>query len=102
MNSRVLFSASLQIFLKQEGYTHIQLLGREKKPELDAELVRADYIMVPRTADFARFEDAQITVLEIDSPEITDFLDINPRIRFWVDMPAETANLYTSLYGARQ
>ena len=90
MPDRIPFTKQLLQQLKQQGYTHIQQRGHENKPEstLHSKDDPEDgYILIPWKIEVLLFEDAQLQLLEIDSTDVTDMLEVEFGINFWVEMP---------------
>lgn len=83
MPTRQLLSKSLLAYLTRQGYTHMQLRGIETSIDTDD-----DYILVPRTPSFAHFEESDLPVEPINSSAITDMLDVEFGINFWVELSA--------------
>jgi hypothetical protein len=90
MTARVLFTKSLLNFLKQQGYTHIQQRGIEKKLDTDDA-----YILVPWKNGIAQFEEASLQLEPIESTDITDMLDVEFGLNFWVELPETVAANFT-------
>ena len=76
-------------FLKQEGYTHIQHRNTEASPDTDDA-----YILVPWKQGIAQFEEADLQLEPIDSSDITDMLDVEFGINFWVELPEDVAEKF--------
>jgi len=95
MTKRILFTAGLYKFLIELGYTHMQLLGveRESDNEKDEEMDDA-YILIPWKKGISLFEDTDLRIEPIDSTDISDMLDVEFGINFWVELPDEVATGY--------
>ena len=85
---KIPFTKELLMSLKKRGFTHIQQRGIENRPGqnfLSKEDDEYDYILIPWKKDILIFEDASMRLLEIDSNELYDMLDVEFGIVFWVD-----------------
>ena len=95
MTKRILFTAELHKFLIELGYTHMQLLGVRKKLDKEKNEETDDaYILIPLKDGISLFEDADLRIESIDSTEISDMLDVEFGINFWVELPEEEAAAY--------
>ena len=86
---KLLFTKQLLQQLKQQGYTHIQQRGIESKSRQQIRVTddpSYDYILIPvRQTDFS-LEDV-LRVLPIDSTDVSDMLDVEFGIDFYVELP---------------
>lgn len=87
---RMPLTKQLLTSLKQQGYTHIQQRGIESKPGSTIhteEYPDDNCILVPWKKDILSFEEANLQLLEIDSADVSDMLDVEFGIRFYVELP---------------
>jgi len=92
MPQRLRFSKELLQQLIQQGYTHIQQRGVENKPESTLhtnEDPEYDYILIPMKQSGFSLEDVS-RVLPIDSSDVSDMLDVEFGINFYVELPNAT------------
>jgi len=98
MRSRLLFTPELLAFLKRQGFTHMQFRGIEEKPKKNKRSAdEDDYILLPWKEGIGLFEDAEWRVEPIESTDVSDMLDVEFGINFWVELPAEVATAYEKL-----
>ena len=92
MLKRLSYSSQLHDFLKREGYTHIQLRGTG--------LMDNNYILVPwKDNPETKFEESNFQMESIDSTDISDMLDVEFGIEFWVELPKDVAKKYQNNFG---
>jgi len=95
MTKRILFTAELHKFLIELGYTHMQLLGVRKKLDKEKNEETDDaYILIPLKDGISLFEDADLRIEPIASNDISDMLDVEFGINFWVELPDKVATAY--------
>ena len=92
MLERLSYSPQLHDFLKEEGYTHIQLRGTGENDN--------HYILFPwKDNPKTKFEESNFQMESIDSSDISDMLDLEFGIEFWVESPAEMVNKFQKSFG---
>jgi len=86
MTTQLAFTRRLYNFLKEEGYTHIRLMGVSTNER---------FTMVPLKESVSdKFEEVDFKIEEIDSTEVTDMLYPMLGLEFYVELPAELAEKY--------
>lgn len=95
MIERILFTVDLYNFLLKEGFTHIEYVGLENATINEGEDLQDKYILRPAKYDITqRFEEAEIRVEEISSPDVLEMLEYTLGIDFYIELPLDTAIKY--------
>ena len=95
MDQKILFTEVLLRFLKRQGYTHMQLLGIQQRTEQYPEQMNRDHFLLkPWKRGIGLFEDANMQLEEIGSTDISDMLEVEFGIHFWVELPEKLAKDY--------
>ena len=69
-----------------------------KHEKVQSDFNEDDYILIPWKEGITIFEDTSLQLEKIDSTDVTDMLDVEFGINFWIELPEDVAAAYGKLH----